>query len=185
MLKLYGGPSSRASVPRWYLEELGLPYELVFVNLGAGEHHTPKYRAINPIGKVPALDDDGTKVWESGAILLYLAGKHDKMANTPEGRAELYSWVVYANATLVPAITTQVSRAAHVMRVVQPLEGLLSGREFLVGERLTVADVAVGAMLIWANLAFRVDLSSCPTVMAYIGRLLKRPAAQLTLIPAL
>lgn len=71
MLKLYGGARSRASIVRWYLEELSIPYEFVLLDMGAGEHQKPEYLEINPMGKVPAIADGDFKLWESGAILLY------------------------------------------------------------------------------------------------------------------
>lgn len=73
MLKLYGGARSRASIVQWYLEELGIPYEFVLLDMQAGEHLLPEFLAINPIGKVPAIADGNFTLWESGAILLYLA----------------------------------------------------------------------------------------------------------------
>jgi glutathione S-transferase len=83
MLKLYGGARSRASIVQWYLEELGVPYEFVLLNMmEKGEHLQPEFLAINPMGKVPAIVDGDFKLWESGAILLYLAQKHGTMPNT-------------------------------------------------------------------------------------------------------
>ena len=76
MLKLYGGARSRASIVQWYLEELNIPYEFVLLDLPAGEHQQPEYLAINPMGKVPAIVDGDFQLWESGAIILYLAEKY-------------------------------------------------------------------------------------------------------------
>lgn len=87
MLKLYGGARSHASIVQWYLEERKVPYEFVLLNMQA-EKHRPEFLAINPMGKVPAIVDADFKLWESGAILLYLVEKYGK---TPflEQRAEL------------------------------------------------------------------------------------------------
>ncbi|HWN69003.1 MAG TPA: glutathione S-transferase family protein [Haliangium sp.] len=178
MIKLYGGPRTRAGIVQWYLEELGLAYELVVVDLKAGAQHEPEYRAINPIGKVPALDDDGVKIWESGAILLYLADKYGKTAKTPQERANLYAWVLYANATLTPALLDEKNREALLKRAVEPLNAMLSSRQFLVGSELTAADVAVGSVLGWSAIVLKVDYSAFPAVMAYAGRLAQRPAFQ-------
>jgi len=71
VLKLYGGARSRASIVKWYLEEIGVPYEFVMLDMQAGAHLGPEYLEINPIGKVPAIVDGDFKLWESGAILLY------------------------------------------------------------------------------------------------------------------
>ena len=70
-MKLYGGAQSRAAIVRWYLEELGIPYEFVLLDMKAGEHRQPDFLGINPMGKVPAITDGEFKLWESGAILLY------------------------------------------------------------------------------------------------------------------
>lgn len=70
MLKLYGGARSRASIVQWYLEELGVPYEFVMLDLQTGEHLKPEYLAINPVGKVPAIADGDFQLWESGAIFM-------------------------------------------------------------------------------------------------------------------
>jgi len=66
MIKLYGGARSRASIVKWYLEELQAPYEFQLLDMAAGAHLQPEFLAINPFGKVPAIDDDGFIVWESG-----------------------------------------------------------------------------------------------------------------------
>ena len=63
MLKLYGGARSRASIVQWYLEELSVPYEFVLLDMAAGEHKALEYLAINPIGKVPAIEDGELKLW--------------------------------------------------------------------------------------------------------------------------
>jgi len=81
MLKLYGSLFSRASIIKWYLEELNVPYEFVNLDMKAGEHLKPDFLAINPIGKVPAIVDGELKLWESGAILLYLAQKYSQVSS--------------------------------------------------------------------------------------------------------
>jgi glutathione S-transferase len=82
MLKLYGGERSRASIVQWYLEELNVPYEFILLDMQAGEHRQPEFLAINPIGKVPAIQDDDFILWESGAILLYIAEKYGNFPNS-------------------------------------------------------------------------------------------------------
>ena len=83
-LTLYGAPQTRVSMPRWYLEEKGIPYELVMLDLAAQQHREPTYLAINPFGKLPALVDSGMtgrdgqplSLFESGAILQHLEDHH-------------------------------------------------------------------------------------------------------------
>ncbi|HTL88013.1 MAG TPA: glutathione S-transferase N-terminal domain-containing protein, partial [Leptolyngbya sp.] len=102
MLKLYGGARSRASIVQWYLEELELPYEFVMLDLQAGEHRQPAFCEINPFGKVPAIVDGDQKLWESGAILLYLYDRYGKA--DLKDRAIAAQWILFANATLGPGI---------------------------------------------------------------------------------
>ena len=78
-----------------YLMETGLAYELMPVDTLKGEQHTPEYRAINPNGKAPAIEDDGHRVFDSTAILMYLAEKTGKLAGKPEDRGEMLSWLMF------------------------------------------------------------------------------------------
>ena len=87
MIKLYGGVFSRAAIVKWYLEEMQIPYEFVLVDLQAHVHLQPEYLSIQPFGKVPAIVDGDFVLWESGAILIYLAQKYDKALDTPEKQA--------------------------------------------------------------------------------------------------
>lgn len=181
MLKLYGGARSRASIVQWYLEELGVPYEYVMLDLQAGEHRQPDYLAINPMGKVPAIADGDFTLWESGAILLYLAEKHDSIAATPEQRATLAQWSLFANATLGPGIFVEASREREMSRLFPPLDDRLSKQPFLLGEQFTVADVAVGSMLAYMPLMLRIDFQDYPAIANYVKRLTERPAFQKTI----
>jgi glutathione S-transferase len=100
MLKLYGGARSRAAIIQWYLEELEVPYEFVLLDMKAGEHLQPEFLKINPMGKVPAIVDGDFQLWESGAILLYLAEKYAKTAYSSEEKAIFAQWVLFANSSL-------------------------------------------------------------------------------------
>jgi glutathione S-transferase len=152
MLKLYGGTRSRASIVQWYLEELSLPYEFVKLDMQAGEHRQPAYLAINPVGKVPALVDGDFTLWESGAILLYLSDKHDASLSTPEHRGEAAQWVLFANATLGTGLFVEAVQASETPRLLDAVNTVLENRSFLLGDRFTVADVAVGSTLAYARL---------------------------------
>jgi glutathione S-transferase len=133
MLKLYGGARSRASIVHWYLEELGIPYEFVKLDMQSGEHLKPEYLAINPFGKVPAIVDEDFRLWESGAILLYLADKYSKTPVSPKESAVFSQWVLFANATLSPGIFGEENREREMPRLLTPLNEIFTKQAFLLG----------------------------------------------------
>ncbi|MEW5855811.1 MAG: glutathione S-transferase family protein [Cyanobacteriota bacterium] len=178
MLKLYGGARSRASIVKWYLEELGVPYEFVLLDMQAGAHRQPEFLAINPMGKVPAIVDGDFKLWESGAILLYLAQKYGKMPATLEEQAQIIQWVIFGNATLGPGIFVEASREREMPKLLTPLNEILERQPFFLGEELTVVDVAVGSILAYIPMMLKLDLSEYPAIVTYIQRLSERPAFQ-------
>jgi glutathione S-transferase len=179
MIKLYGGARSRASIVKWYLEELQVPYEFVQLDMQAGAHKQPEFLAINPMGKVPALTDGDFSLWESGAILLYLAQKYDPTyPATPEKQAELYQWVLFANATLSMGVFMEATREKEGPQLLTPLSDRLLKQTFMLGESFSVADVAVGSVLTYIPMMLKLDLSPYPGVVAYSQRLSERPAFQ-------
>ncbi|WP_026731352.1 glutathione S-transferase family protein [Fischerella sp. PCC 9605] len=176
MLKLYGGARSRASIVQWYLEELGIPYEFVMLDMQAGEHRQPAYLAINPMGKVPAIVDGDFQLWESGAILLYLDEKYGKLEHSLEERAKIAQWVLFANSTLAPGIFVEASREREMPRLMTPLNEILQRQQFLLGGTFTVADVAVGSVLAYITIMLKLDFSPYPGIFTYCKRLSERPA---------
>ncbi|AFY50819.1 glutathione S-transferase [Nostoc sp. PCC 7524] len=178
MLKLYGGAFSRASIVKWYLEELGVPYEFVMLDMQAGEHRQPEYLKINPIGKVPAIVDGDFQLWESGAILLYLSDKYGNVSLSPEERAILSQWVLFANATLGPGIFVEANREREMSRLLTPLNEIFEKQPFVLGQEFSVADVAVGSILAYIPMMLKLDLSDYPAVVNYIKQITERPAFQ-------
>lgn len=181
MLKLYGGARSRASIVQWYLEELEVPYEFVLLDMQAGAHKQPEFLTINPMGKVPAIVDGDFKLWESGAILLYLAEEYGKITPSLEQRAEMSQWILFANATLGPGIFVEASRERETPRLLTPLNKILDQQPFLLGEQFSVVDVGVGSILAYIPMMLKLDLSAYPAVLNYIKRLSERPAFQKTI----
>src|SRR6202000_291013 len=104
MLKFYFNTAPNPNKVALFLEESGLPFEPVPVDTRKGEQHRPEFRKVNPNGKVPAIDDSGTFVFDSNAILLYLAEKTGKFLppNTPKNRAEMLSWLMFIATGLGP-----------------------------------------------------------------------------------
>ena len=179
MLKLYGGARSRASIVQWYLEELEVPYEFVLLDMQAGEHLQPEFLKINPMGKVPAIVDGDFQLWESGAILLYLAEKYGKISNySPEEKAVFTQWVLFANSSLGTGIFIEANREREMPRLLTPLNEIFGKQPFLLGNDFTVADVAVGSILSYIPIMLKLDLSVYPAVENYIKSISERPAFQ-------
>lgn len=180
-LKLYGGARSRASIVQWYLEELGLPYEFVMLDMQAGEHRQPDFLAINPMGKVPALVDGEFSLWESGAILQYLAEKYSPDVPTTEQRSHLAQWILFANATLGPGIFTESTREKEKANLLPALNKELESHAFVLGDAFTAADVAVGAYLAYMTMMLGITYGEYPAIATYVKQITERPAFQKTI----
>lgn len=179
MLKLYGGARSRASIVRWYLEELNAEYEFVLLDMQNGAHRQPEFLALNPMGKVPVLTDGETSIWESGAILIYLAEKFGKMPENLGDRGAIYQWVLFANSTLAQGLSPADNRNEAMARYLQPLDTIFQRADYLLGAEFSIADVAVGSILAYIPMMFQdVDLSPYTGVQTYMKRIGDRPAFQ-------
>ena len=181
---LYGGPQTRASMPRWYMEEKGIPYDLVEVSVGASQNLQPDFLAINPFGKLPAMRDDivldgnnqPLTLFESGAILLHLAAHHGGEGTTAAERSQISQWTHFANSTLAFAIFVPDQKQKVLPRLLKQLDQQLN-RGFLVGEAWGAADCAVTAYLAYIKLFFpQEDLSAYPSVQALIEATQQRAA---------
>lgn len=181
MLKLYGGVRSRASIAQWYLEELDVPYEFVLLDMAAGEHRQPEYLAINPMGKVPAIVDGDFTLWESGAIILYLAEKYGKIPESLVEKSIYSQWVLFANSTLATGLFVEASRDKETPKLLTPLNQMLTSHPYILGEEFTVADIAVGSILAYVPMMLPTDLSPYPAVLDYIKRITERSAFQNTI----
>ena len=197
MLKLYGGALSRASIVQWYLEELQVPYEYVQLDMQAEAHKQPEFLAINPMGRVPAIVDGDFQLWESGAILLYLAEKYGGISSDLEQRTILTQWVLFGNSTLSSAILVKENMAREAPGLLSAIDQILAHQPYLLGDRFSVADVAVGSILAYIpimlkldvsaypevvnetkQLMSKLDLNTYPAVLNYIKQLSSRPAFQ-------
>ncbi|MBX3480741.1 MAG: glutathione S-transferase N-terminal domain-containing protein [Caulobacter sp.] len=212
-LQLYGLPTPNGVKVSIMLEEIGLPYEPHLIDIGENESHTPEFLSLNPNGKIPAiLDPDGPggkplALFESGAILVYLAEKTGKLLPAdPARRYETLQWVMWQMGGPGPMFgqlgffhkfagreyedkRPRDRYAAESKRLLGVLESRLEGRDWIMGDDYTIADVA---MLGWVrNLigfyeaADIVDYASLTRVPAWLERGLARPAVQRGLtIPA-
>jgi glutathione S-transferase len=199
-LTLYGGARSRASMVLWYLKEKGIPCHSQTLDMQAGDHRQESFLAINPFGKVPALVDDvfqgpdggPLKLAESGAILLHLAENYGaEFAGDPGRAAALRSlsqqWVVYANATLGPAMFQAADRPDDLARQLAVLNDRLSQDTSLLSGAAGpgswgpvpwgAADCAVQSYLAYLPMfCSGVDLSPYASVQASIEATNQRPA---------
>ncbi len=183
MIKLYGGARSRASIVRWYLEELGLAYEFVLLDMSVGEHLQAPYTAINPFGKVPGLSDGDVTLFESGAILMYLAERYGEMKEAGvKERAIAYHWILFAKATFGPWIFVEGTREKELPRLMSGLESIFAQQEFVGGDQFTVADAAVASMLNYVPMLLNIDLSAYTATSAYMQRMSNRPAFAKTIL---
>ena len=182
-LTLYGGARTRASMPRWYMEEKGIDYDWRMLDMRAGEHSREPFLSINPFGKLPALVHEDPELpngrlqlFESGAILLYLAELSDECSRIDQ-RSLAGQWVLFANATLATALFVPSNREKEFPRLMGVLNGLLEGGQPLMGSGWGVADCAVNAYLAYLPMFFPdLDLSPYPAVQATIAATQARPA---------
>ena len=165
MLTLAYAPNSRAGRVRWLLEELGVPYELQRVTLYSPQMAEPAYRALHPLGKVPALTVDDRTMIESGAMLVYLADRFADRGLAPAldapERAAYLQWIFFGATQLEPPLDVifknpdpdvKAKQAIEFHAAAQVLEAALAdGRAFLLGDTFTAADIAVGSVLGWAR----------------------------------
>lgn len=192
MLKFYFHPTPNPAKVALILAELDLPFELVPVDTMKGEQHAPAFRAINPNGKLPAIDDDGTPVFDSTAILLYLAEKHAAFLGAPEDRGALLSWLMFIASGLGP-FSGQSVHFHHVapedlpyaknryMREAERhyavLNTHLEGRDYIVGDSFTIADISAWGWIDKATPVLGPDrLAEFPALASWFERISNRPA---------
>lgn len=194
-MDIYGVASSRARRALWAAEEAGADYTFRKLNLRAGEHRSPEYLAMNPNGRVPTLKDGDLVLFESAAICKYIARKHPEAELIPNHGTDDYAlfeqwlfWTVteleqplwsmgkhrfalpkeYRLAEMHRVATFEWSRAAKV------LAAALDGRQYIVGERFSVADILLGHTLLWGR-GFGAAFES-EVLEGYLDRLIERPA---------
>ncbi|MCB9945633.1 MAG: glutathione S-transferase family protein [Geminicoccaceae bacterium] len=187
-MKFYFCPRTRAFRILWLVEEMGLPCERVLVDIRDEQARSdPEFRRASPLGKVPALVDGDTRLWDSGAIALYLADKHpDAGLGVPVGhrqRGAFLQWVMFNNAVLEPALGEKFakvepnsSQSGHGSfdLMIGLLETALGQGPWLLGERFTVADTLVGSGVHFMQLFGA--LPNSPVLAAYLDRCRARPA---------
>jgi glutathione S-transferase len=197
MLKVWGRRSSfNVQKVMWLVDELGLAHEHIDAGGKFGGLDAPAFRAMNPHGKVPVIDDGGTVVWESHAILRYLAARHGGMRWWPVDAAQRSladRWMDWSATTLqpdflmgvfwgfyrtpepqrdLPAIRKKVAACASHFQL---LDRVLADRRYLLGDELTLADIPAATAL-YRYFGLDVERPAVPNVEAWYGRLQARPA---------
>ncbi len=205
-IQLYSFPTPNGVKVSTMLEETGLPYEAHLVHIGQGDQKTPEFLSLNPNGKIPAIiDPDGPggeplPLWESGAILIYLAEKTGRfLPADPAGRYHTIQWLMWQMGGPGPMFgqlgffykfggrEIEDSRpldryAAETRRLLGVLEGRLEGRAWIMGDDYTIADIAtfpwVRTVRDFYEAGELVGLDACPNVLRWLDACLARPAVQ-------
>lgn len=196
-MKIYHAPNTRSVRIVWLLEELGLPFEIVSFKLGDAKMRSPEYLKVNPMGRVPTLEDGEVTLSESGAIVEYVLARYGKGRMVPEVSSPEFprylQWLHYAEGMIMPPVNiivvetillpqerrnqVNIDRAVKLLsRMLSAVDAGLEGREFLAGA-FSGADIMTGHACTVAR-RLGADVSDKPNVAAYIERLNARPAMQ-------
>lgn len=179
----------------WCCEEAGIQYQRLDAGLSFGVVNTPEYRGLNPNGLVPTIDDDGFVLWESNAIVRYLAARHaagSLWPHNPKARARADQWMDWQNSTLWPAIrplflglirTDPAKRDAQALeasrlatlKLVEILDAHLKTYDWLAGDAFTMGDIAV-ACGVWRWMAMPITRPAMPNLQRWCDALAERPA---------
>jgi glutathione S-transferase len=205
MLTIYGNDhSSCTQKVIWCAEELGLAYRLIDKGGSFGGLGDPEYVKLNPNRLIPTIDDDGFVLWESGAILCYLASRYGKGTLYPSddhARGEAYRWVLWQTGTVRSAIMPlyvqwrvwkpayrhldELERARRAMEPIwRVVETQLETRSWLAGDAFSMADIPMGIMAHWWY-SFPIEHFELPHLAGWHRRLLRRPAFQRSVVQPL
>ena len=190
-LVLYTNPMSRGRIVRWMLEEVGQPYRTEILAYEAMKD--PAYLAVNPMGKVPALTHGATVVTECAAICAYLADAFPEAGLAPPAgdpaRGSYYRWLFFAAGPVEAAATNKalgfevpddprmrgMAGYGSLAAVLDTLEGAVSDRAYLAGDRFTAADLYLGSHLMWGMQFGTIERRAA--FQRYVEPLAARPAA--------
>jgi glutathione S-transferase len=190
-LVFYTNPMSRGRIARWMLEEVGAPYRTVVLDY-ASSMKAPEYLAVNPMGKVPAIQHRGVVVTEGAAICAYLADAFPEAGLAPPPtspeRGTYYRWLMFACGPVESAVTNKSlgvevppeRRASAgygcLEDTLNALETAVSGKQYIAGDRFSAADVYVGAQIGWGMMFGTIEKR--PAFEAYWAGISQRPAAK-------
>jgi len=190
-ITFYHNPMSRGRIAHWMLEEANAPYEIKVVDFEKMEHKSPKFLAVNPMGKIPAIVHRGVVITESAAICAYLADAFPAAGLAPAlddpRRGTYLRWLFFGAGCVEPAIIDQMlSRPApsrpqaisygNYQDAVNTLEQAILPGPFILGDRFSAADVYVGSAIGFGLMTK--SLEPRPAFTEYLARLSQRPAYQ-------
>jgi glutathione S-transferase len=189
-ITLFYAPQTRATGALALMEELDVPYNLEVLNHKAGETRSPRYLAVNPMGKVPAVVHNGALITEQPAVYLYVADLYPEKNLAPAIgdplRGPYLRWLVYYGSSFEPAIVDRSQNNPPARPAMCPygdfdtmlktLNDQLRKGPWLLGEKFTAADVLWGIALRWTT-GFKL-VPETPEIKAYVDRVQARPAIQ-------
>lgn len=194
MIEIYGSPRTSAGRCYWMLEELGIPYKAMPLDMRAKEHKSPAYLKLNPNGKVPCLVDDGFIIWESAAINTYLADKYKSplAGKTSEERGKIQQWCYWSHLELqkpiidifiqlifVPEERRDMAIVEKAKQKIPPLFAILdealAKSKFLTGEHFNLADLNMVSIVILTD-AIQMDISQYKNIQSWLKSCKDRPA---------
>lgn len=206
MLKIWGRKnSSNVRKPLWAAEELGLAYAAIDAGGAFGVVDTPEYRAMNPNGRVPVIEDDGFVLWESNAIVRYLLAKHAPnsawYSADPQARASADKWMDWTTSSFAgpfrtvfwgvlrtpadkqdwPAINAAIKECTELLNMA---EQTLASQPYLSGSEIGMGDIPLGSF-IYAWFEMPIERAAQPYLEAWYARLKQRPAYQKAVMTAL
>jgi glutathione S-transferase len=190
MMKLYWSPRTRSFSALWLMEETGQPYERVLIDLSRGAQRTPEYLAINPMGKVPALQDGEATLAEAAAICAYVAERCPEAGLAPPPgdplRAKYYYWLFFGPGCIEPAMVQVATKVemnstsagwGSAQRVFDVLDAALAKGPWILGDRFSAADIVIRSGLNFAVRLFRM-VPARPSFERYLEACAARPAFQ-------
>ena len=190
MMKLYWCPKTRAATAIWMMEEAGQPYERVLIDISAGAQKKPEYLAINPMGKVPALQDGEATMGEAAAICAYVADRYPQAKLAPPvddpRRAKYLYWLFFAPSCIEPAIMQIFTKLevpsstagwGDATQAFGVLDKALEKGPWLLGDDFRACDVVIASGLNFAIRQFKM-VPARPSFDRYLDRCAARPAFQ-------
>ncbi|MFG1361326.1 glutathione S-transferase family protein [Xanthobacter pseudotagetidis] len=187
-MKLYWAPHSRAFRVLWMLEEAGVAYERALVDIRNGAQDTPAFRAVNPMGKVPALTDGEARLAESAAICAYVAERVPEAGLAPAlgdpARGRYLQYLFFSAGCMEPAFVQKMMGVSLPKSsagwgsfdlVMEVVDAALTPGPYLLGEQFTAADVMLGSD-VWYGIGLLKVIDPTPAMVAYVERLTARPA---------